>query len=540
MNTSQGVLSFRRPRYALEWKLLIFLILFMDVKLAVKAFAIVLTFFFQPDFKFGFSLRNSRLPLFYPIVILIAVLNFIIYDNFSVNYLVVTGTGILIWVVCILAIHQVKLYVERTDIEILHNTLAAFFILNIALSLINMGVILIEIGFRNPFLYQGQYQKYFINTGDFIKGITFDTSTTNALINSFGIVYFLSRKKYIPVLACTVTLLVTASNFSNIVLFLVLAGIFLFKSIKEQKSIIAICIILLIAFLGIVSPQNGDYMSEMANKFIVRKKENTVTLPKRPPIRDTPDSLLSSEERKAKIAILTLDSLARERIRLSGMTIDKAKTIAVKRPDIPKENIHSPLFQWQRDTTIFQRQLYAYILTRAPNTVFHYSEDRPGKLQAFIQSYHYLKDNPGKIITGDGIGNFSSKLAFRATGLKMAGGFPALFTYCSPEFLKNHLNLYAYYFLKNAHSHSILHTPASVYDQMLTEYGFLGFFAFPVYYIGFFLRHLKKLSYGVPLLIILLSFFLVDYWFEQLSVVLLFELLMFMNIKQNSKSVEHA
>eukprot|EP01039_Chlorochromonas_danica_P015397 gene15397-18091_t len=38
----------------------------------------------------------------------------------------------------------------------------------------------------NPFRYQGQYQKYFLGTGDYIKGVTFDISTTNAVINAFA------------------------------------------------------------------------------------------------------------------------------------------------------------------------------------------------------------------------------------------------------------------------------------------------------------------------------------------------------------------
>jgi hypothetical protein len=34
-------------------------------------------------------------------------------------------------------------------------------------------------------------------------------------------------------------------------------------------------------------------------------------------------------------------------------------------------------------------------------------------------------------------------------------------------------------------------------------------------------------------------FFSVDYWFEQLSIVVLFELMMFVNMKENSKRVNY-
>src|SRR5579862_1001680 len=265
MNTSQGVFSLKKPDFEIEWKLLVFLILFLDVKLSVKAIAILFIYFLQPDFKFGFRFKHSRLPLFYLIVILIALLNFIFYPNMTGNYIIVAITGILIWTACILVIHQLKLLVDKTDINILHNTLLAFFVLNIAFSAVNLLIIFLEIGLRNPFLYQGQFQKYFINTGDSIKGLTFDTSTTNAVINAFGIIYFLFQKKYVLTLASMATLLLTASNFSIIILVLVLAGIFFTKSLKEQKSVIVVCILMMVVFFAAVSPQNGSYISEMAD-----------------------------------------------------------------------------------------------------------------------------------------------------------------------------------------------------------------------------------------------------------------------------------
>ncbi len=53
MNTSQGVLFNKKPAYAIEWKLLVFLILIIDVKLTVKGLALIFIFLTQPNFKFG-------------------------------------------------------------------------------------------------------------------------------------------------------------------------------------------------------------------------------------------------------------------------------------------------------------------------------------------------------------------------------------------------------------------------------------------------------------------------------------------------------
>jgi hypothetical protein len=540
MNTSQGVIFDKKPVFKIEWKLLVFLILIMDVKLVVKALALVFICFMQPDLKFGFSIKNSRLPLFYLIVIGIAILDFMLFPDFSSNYILVVLTGILIWLACILAVHHIKLLVERTDITILHNTILVFFILNIIFSFINLSTILFEIGFRNPYLYQGQYQKYYLNTGDFIKGLSYDTSTTNAVINCFGTIYFLYRKKYGLVLASLITLILTVSNFSNICLTVILITIFIFKSNREQKSIIVICIMLMIIFYSKFSPQNYDYLASTINKFILHKKDDSPSPLQLIPIRERPDSQLTNESRKEKIAVLYLDSLERIRLNNLNASTKKAEDKMVVRIEIPKDSIHTASFQWNRDTTAFQRILLTFIRSRASFTNLNIPEGSSGKSMAFKQSYSFLKDHQNKIITGDGIGNFSSKLAYRTTGLKIYGSFPPALIYSNGDFLYNHFSLYAYFFLKPAESHSIIHTPSSVYDQLLTEYGLIGIIAFTFYYIGFFGRRRKLLTYGIPLFTILLSFFLIDYWFEQLSIVILFELLMFLDIKEHIKPSGHA
>lgn len=531
MTVRQAISSFKNLQPLVEWRLLAFLVLFLDVKLAVKGVALVLVYFSQPNFRFGFKTHGSRLPLFYPAVIVIIVFNFLAWQNFSANYSFVVVSGLLFWTACILAVHQVKLFVDRTDISILHNTLLAFFALNIFFSFLNLSAIWMEIGFRNPFRYQGEYQKYFINTGDHIKGISFDTSTTNAVINCFGIVYFLYLKKYWWLLGCMVTLIMTASNFSNIVLLLVLAALFIFKSTKEQKSVMILCALFLVVFFAKLSPQNDSYANGIVNRFLLKKKATNEIAPEKIiPIRERPDSLLTPDTRKEKIATLFLDSLEREALKHRPA---KSKN-PLRRPELPEDSIHTAFFQWKRDTTQYQLQLLSFMRQRLSQPLAHYEEGVPGKIIAAKQSYGFLKEHPAKIIVGAGAGNFSSKLAFRSTGLKMAGGFPAQLVYCNADFLNNHLQLYAWFFSHKADLHSIIHNPDGVYDQLLTEYGLLGLLAFAVYYTGFFLRNRKKLSYGLPLLIMLLAFFMVNYWFEQLSVVVLFELMMFINLKEYS------
>src|ERR1700744_2400375 len=252
--------DFNRLKKLADWRLLLFLVLFLNVKLAVKIPAIALIYLLQFNFKFGFSFKNSRLPLFYLLAIAISVLNWVIsmhYLNLNYNLVLLTGVGF--WVLCILAMHQVKLFVDNNDTETIHRTIVIFFIINAILSFCNLAVIIFETGAINPYTYQGQYQKYFIGTGDYIKGVTFDTSTTNAILNAFGVLYFFTRKNAVMLLVCRVTLLFTGSNTTDMVLMFVFAGLFIFRSDREQKSMIAVCLTLLVVFMAKISPQNNNY-----------------------------------------------------------------------------------------------------------------------------------------------------------------------------------------------------------------------------------------------------------------------------------------
>ena len=86
MTASIVVSFFRKLRKLADWRLLLFLVLFLNVKMAVKVPAIALIYLLQFNFKFGYSLKNSRLPLFYLLAIGIALLNWIISRNyFNIN-----------------------------------------------------------------------------------------------------------------------------------------------------------------------------------------------------------------------------------------------------------------------------------------------------------------------------------------------------------------------------------------------------------------------------------------------------------------------
>ena len=525
----------------IDWKLLVFLILIFNVKIVIKLFAIILIYIQRPDFKFSFHIRNSRLPLFYPLVILIGSINYLLYaKDLNSNYNLVFSLGILFWVLCILSVHQVKLAIERNSVIVIQKTILTFFAINAIISMIVFAGIVIETGFLNPYAYQGDFQKYFIGTGDYIKGLSFDSSTTNASINAFAVIYFLKKGNVIWCLVCMFILILAGSNTSNILLITTFLFLFLFNSSRIDKSLMIICTMLLVIFLVKISPQNNLYVKGMLENMFKKKPPESAATIKVLPIRDRPDSLLNIDEYKQKVALLYLDSLDKvliNRKRLfNGYHIPDSLLTNTGKPLIPISNIHTAPFQHKWDTTALQKRLISGIrsgqLYKIEPDTLQGTSRWPGKILAITQTLHFFHQHPLKIFTGTGIGNFSSKLAFRVTSLGIMGTYLNNYHYINKNFADNHLALYLYYFTKPDSVHSLINSPNSVYDQLFSEYGLFGFTGLIILYLGFFAKDYKKLTYGIPLIILLTGIFFTEYWFEQLSVIILFELFIFLNLKE--------
>jgi hypothetical protein len=525
-----------------DWPLLVFLLLFFNVKLVVKLAAVLLIYAMRFNLKPGFALRRSRLPLFYPAVIAIALINWLAYGLFkNSHYNIALLTGIFFWILCILACHQVKLAVERNEPAVVHRTIFLFFILNAVVSLLMYLLLVSKTGTINLYLYQGDFQKYFIGTGDYITGISFDTSSTNAVINAFGVVYFVTRKQYIPVLVCMLVLLLTGSNMMNLLLAGTLLVMFVFRSNRNQKSMIAVCMLLLLVFLLKVSPQNNRYLAETYQQIFdpVHPLASQWILKKDTSITEKPDSVLTANEERQKKAQLYIDS-----IRLAPAPKQLPRELAKNnipvtkegKIEIPAVNIHSAPYQHVQSTSALKQQLQEFINTDSAAFVLAKNQvpvsKWPGKVLAMQQVAGYYKVHPFKILTGAGMGNFSSKLAFRVSALKIAGGYPQSLAYINPDFKQQHLNLYLQYFASYDSRHSVLNSPNSVYGQLWAEYGIAGLAAFLLLYLWFFARHFKRLSYALPVMLIMCGAFAMEYWFEQLSAVVLFELLLFLNSKE--------
>ncbi len=525
--------AMRKP----DWLLLLFLLLFLNVKLVVKFLAIVFIYVSRPDFRFGMRLRSSRLPVFYVWVILIACINYLLYKEWNTrNYTPAWATGILFWILCLLATHQLKLAVERSTTDRIHATLFVFFLLNIIVSFSNLLFIIFETGALNPYRYQGLYQKYFIGTGDYIKGLSFDTSTTNAIINAFGFYYFLRRGRYLMVLCCMLVLLLTCSNLVNLLLVAAFGYSLLFNSTRIEKSIILISVCFLVLFMARVTPQNNSYAINIYQRLLGSREQGVARPLNRTAYILRTDCVAFEDKQKKLIAQLYIDSLHQAALH-AGLLLTGRDTIQKTRPSIPGDNIHSAPFQHVTDHSEMRKQVLQLALllkkdTATASQVLTGADRLPGKLAALQQTVRFLAQHPGKLLTGNGTGNYSSKLAFRTTGLKVAGSYPHKYIYISDDFKNAHLDIFLKYFEKDSGYHSVINTPNSVYAQMLGEYGLAGFFCLLVFYLGWFAKGINSSGYGIPLLLLTLGIFFTDYWFEQLSVLILFELLLFLQQKE--------
>lgn len=483
-------------------QLLIFLIFFLNVKFVVKVLAIIFMMICSRNFKFGFSLKNSRLPLFYLSIILLEIAKYLlVVRDYHLDYTLVFSMGILQWTLCLLSIHYLKLHIDRHDAGKTHDTIRAFFILNFLASVFFLAILIIHPAWLT---YWGHGADITLNSpsaGDTILGISFDTSTVNATINCLGLIYFLYKKDY---LFCLVNILTIVLCTSNVTFFIMLAILILMIiTVRERKLRIRTltCSFVFLFLYLLFSPKNRTYIR---NYFI-----QLYVLNKNPKRQQFTDSVL--------VYAKSGDSMIM--VKRTGAVPDSIFSYSSKKLEKAVSNLISFRNLRQNDS--------GYLIV--PDIVY---DTKPGKFISFMQTYFFLRSSIKHFLFGAGIGNFSSKLAFRASGVGALGSYPERFRYSSTDFKYYHLRTYLHYYHADASMHSVLNYPFSVYNQVPGEYGFTGVLLFTIFYLGYFASKYRRLSYGRYLLIILLGFFFMEYWFESFSLIVMFELFMLLNIKE--------
>jgi len=474
--------SLKKYLQKLDWPLLLFLIFFLNVKLYVKAAAVIMALYFNWHRRGALRPARGMWWRFYPVMILLALINAgLSFRLMSLPAWIAFGLGCVYWLLAMLAAWQVFLFVQGGDKEKLHETVSFFFLLNAGVMLASFIRICIQAGVLNPYNYEGQHRKFFISTGDMITGTGLDSSVTAALISAFGLLYFLYRGRKGLALLCYITILLATSNTINYLLGIVLVISFLFYSDRLQKSMVLIFFGLMAVFSAKVAPSNQQYAHNLLG-------------------------------------------------RLDG------KNEYVEPVPIP--NAKWTEFVESRQMTQKEDKLHAfmsrqYLPGQVDSIKQQYSAWRmSGRLIAWQELGRFFREHPERLLLGTGMGNFSSRLAYRTTGLGIEGSYPERYTYVHPFFRMNYLFIYLYYHTRDEGQHSVINKPDSVYGQLLSEYGLIGLGCFVILYLAAFGRGIWKRpgrSYGLPLLLLMAGAFFTEYWFEQLSVVILFELLMLMD-----------
>jgi hypothetical protein len=485
--------------------LLIFLVLFLNVKFVFKLLAIVFMILYSRNLKLGLSRKNSRLPQFYLVIILVELFKYILVTrNYTFDYTLVCCLGLLQWSISLLALHYIKLFIEKDDSGKVHNTIKAFFALNFLVSMFFLLLLIIHPAWLS-FWGQGTGLTFsHPSAGDAILGISFDASTVNAAINCLGLIYFLHKREILFSFLCAIILVCCTSNIIFLLtLFVLVAMILTVKSRLLRLRTAMMTLSLLVLYIP-YSPMNRTYMRDyLVQLYVINKHKQPL---------DTATYHLRSEDSTMLVA-------------------DTAK--------LPEDSIYS--FSDKKLEKAFGNLISFKNIRQDPVTGYIVIPDalyqtKPGKLASFIQTFFYLKHSFKHLLLGSGIGNFSSKLAFRASGEKILGTYPQKYVYISPDFKHNHLFTFRYYYEASASKHSVINYPFSFYNQILGEYGLVGAILFAIFYLGYFISRYRKLSYGRYLLLALLGFLFFDYWFESFTLVIMFELLILLNIKEGRET----
>lgn len=184
---------------------------------------------------------------------------------------------------------------------------------------------------------------------------------------------------------------------------------------------------------------------------------------------------------------------------------------------------------------IFSPQNYNYASGYIERIV-RLEKDVPFKILSFAETIEYNSSSVSSFLFGAGPGNFSSRAAFTVSGTYV-NWYPESLIYTSKAFEANHLALWTYDFNNPwDNKNNTANQPFSFYNQLLGEYGLLGLMLFLSFYLGFFFRNRKRLAYSKYLLFPLLGYFVLDYWHEYFSVVIFFEALVLLDIKESEKN----
>lgn len=499
----------------IDWLLLVFMILFTNQAMfTIKLMALLVIYLFRADFKF--NIFNGRLPKFFLLIILLSAINFVFFiRDFSSAHFVAFIVGNSVWVFALLSMHQIKLSIEQYGVKALHRTLKVFMIIHFLLCLGQLLNVMIITGTTDPYSQTMPFP-YGMSTGDNIHGTFFGSSYYNLVLSSMLAIYFLFRRNFFYCLMACTCLILIFGNFGTIIFTGILVALFftgLLNNITGRRNKILknlapprffglyiIGIILYIILLYItVSPDNAKYVADKVEERIYAVE------------------LSGKDNYRAIIADQTIDPMAFERFNDNYLD-DKLQSYTKQ---------HGHYFSDANAQTSGTDGARAIEIRREMTR--NYIQLLQGKSLAVIETIEYLKSSPRAFFLGAGTSRFSSLSAVKMAGLDSGTLFTNLPRYIAPEFAQNHLLIIEERLKSSFDLYSTANWPDSLYCQLFGEYGLIGAFLFVIFYIGFFLKKIKRLSYGFWIIAILIPFAHLSYIFDTMCIMPYFELLLLLD-----------
>jgi hypothetical protein len=438
----------------------------------------------------------------------------------GLNYQLVAVLVISFWCVSFLVMHQLKLAIELSGLEKVQRTLDVFFIVNAAISAFDLLKIMYTIQDLNPYTFDGLSYKYSASTGDYIKGISRDLSTVNMICNAFGLIYYFIRRKYVLASLCFIVAVFTTSNLGNLILFFFFIYVLIFDKIRFNKSVVLCYVAFIVLFIVKISPSNLNYMNHKFKELLHLKE---------------PIVKVHFEDNTEKDELINRYIYKYHREFIEKQTnqelVERINSFNKDKDSIPlTDSLYvSELSKIHTHFADYYTSMYGD--TNNINRGYYYG--KPGKLLSFYQTGNFMANSPKHFLIGAGGANYSSKLAYKASNVGVSGKYIKKYAYLSPYFKQDHLKLSMTYYLQSATEHSIINSPNSTLNQLLGEYGLLGILLFLIFYLWYFVKRLKSLTYSRLLIPICLLFMLTDYWFESFSILIIFELMVFLDLEQN-------
>ncbi|MBS1773276.1 MAG: hypothetical protein JST82_10460 [Bacteroidetes bacterium] len=529
---TNAIAGYKKRVYAeADWPFLLFLIGVTYVKFSVKVLAVIcyLCYVIYKKYK---SQKLTGFSWFYFVMPILGTIAPLIHNSFGEQgYWFGYVNSVVNWIMAGVASWLLFVGASNVSKEKMLATIKVFFLINTVYSLGELLVMIIQSGQIMPYWYWEYTEYYGSSTGDHIKGVTANISVTNATMNAIGAIYFLMKNERRWALMCTFILLLCTSNLALITLTIALVVLLLFVN----KKIVRINCLLLLLLIGIVYPvlsfynlvyvqtvYNAEVQKSEKKEAITEEEEKGFKL--RPRVRD--QFVYDNNDTTAAYYMHHRGDYYRVRISQERLLSyrDELKYLTSFGTLRSKNNTNLRLEQDSLKNLM--ANWYGMPYNRTPLAM----DPSQIKLYTVKQTVYYMTRNANNFLFGAGIGNFSSKQAVKATGLGMQGAYPSKYIYISKDFLQYHLYSFLYVFSENISEHSIINMPNSIYNQIGGEYGVLGGMAFLLLYMGYVWVNRKRLGAGKYIIIPILFFFGFEYWFEMMTLSLIFELIILTDI----------